>query len=205
MSEHVTHRPFPPAAAPPAGGTSSLNGVTTLVLNADWRPIRTVDWKKALNGLVRGIMYPVAHYDIWLRSPSLRQQLPAVVVLYEFADVYHAAALTRRNLMLVYGMRCALCGDVFKAEELTREHLIPQSRGGGHGWDNIVPACEPCNQGKANRTLEEAGIRLKYPVKRAPTGLDVLQARLSHDFAEPPHPSWNDFLGKSYWDTPIDG
>lgn len=204
LFDRPTTPPAQPAPAVPPPKVN-LEGLTTLVLNADCRPIRTVNWKQALNGLVREIMYPIAYYDIWLRSPSQRQQLPSVVALYEFADVYRTAPLTRRNLMLVYGMRCALCGGTFKGEDLTREHLQPRSRGGDNSWENIVPACSPCNQGKGNRTLQEANLTLRYPVKKAPTGLDVLQARLSLDFAEPPHPSWNDFLGKAYWDTVIDG
>lgn len=197
-----TRPPDAPAAAP---ASKSLDRYRTLILNADHTAIRTMTWKEALNGLVRDILYPVETYDVYLHSPTRQIQLPAVAALRTYTHVYRPAALTRRNLVLVYGMCCALCGETFDADDLTREHLHPRSRGGGNTWSNIVPACQPCNQGKGNRTLAEAGLTLKIPVKNAPTGLDVVRARLNIDFAEPPHPAWLDYLGRAYWDTTLDG
>ncbi|MEN9209290.1 MAG: HNH endonuclease, partial [Thermostichus sp. DG02_2_bins_29] len=34
------------------------------------------------------------------------------------------------------------------------------SKGGSHSWDNVVTACERCNQRKGNRTPEEANMPL---------------------------------------------
>jgi 5-methylcytosine-specific restriction endonuclease McrA len=49
--------------------------------------------------------------------------------------------------------------------------MLPRSQGGAHSWDNIVTACEQCNQTKGNRTPEAAGMRLhskpKAPVHPA--------------------------------------
>jgi 5-methylcytosine-specific restriction endonuclease McrA len=207
MLDLDSHDDTLPAHSAPAeiSRSGDIESYQTLILNADYSPIKTMGWKKAFNGLVRGIMHPVSHYDVWIRSPSQRYQLPSVAALNEFTDVYRPAPLTRRNLMLVYRMRCALCGAAFKGDDLTREHLHPRSRGGDNSWTNLVPACQPCNQEKGNRTLAEAGITLKIPLKPAPTGLDVLRARLSIEFAEPPHPSWNDYIGQAYWDAIIDG
>lgn len=57
--------------------------------------------------------------------------------------------------------RCMYCGQQFGREVLTRDHVIPQSRGGKNVWANLVSACRPCNQRKADRTPEEAGMMLK--------------------------------------------
>ena len=38
-----------------------------------------------------------------------------------------------------------------RAPALTVDHVIPRSKGGGSGWDNIVAACAPCNRRKADR------------------------------------------------------
>lgn len=197
----------PPTPSAPAGPETPLryDALTTLVLNADHRPIKTMGWRETLNGLVRDIIYPVRYYDVWVRSPSRAQQMPSVAALREYTQVYGPAPLTRRNLMLLYGMRCAFCGDVFDSKDLTRDHLHPRSRGGDNSWENLVPACRPCNQGKGNRTPEEAGLTLEIPLKRAPSGLDILRARLNLDFAEPPHPSWSDYLGQANLDKVIDG
>ena len=50
------------------------------------------------------------------------------------------------------GNACVYCGG--KAD-LTMDHLVPLSRGGGHTASNVVPACLHCNSAKGARTPEE--------------------------------------------------
>ena len=57
---------------------------------------------------------------------------------------------------------CAYCGAMFRADDLTREHIVPVSRGGGDGWMNCITACRACNGRKADRKPEEAGMSLHY-------------------------------------------
>ncbi len=54
--------------------------------------------------------------------------------------------------------RCRYCGA---RNRLTIDHILPLSRG-GHPTKkaNLVTACTPCNQKKANRTPEEAGMTI---------------------------------------------
>lgn len=47
---------------------------------------------------------------------------------------------------------CAYCGS---EELITRDHVIPLSRGGTNDISNIVPACRPCNFRKSRMTGEE--------------------------------------------------
>lgn len=58
---------------------------------------------------------------------------------------------------------CCFCGKDNVPLEI--EHVIPRSRGGGNGWDNLVLACVPCNKHKGNRTPEEAGMKMLYKPK----------------------------------------
>lgn len=44
--------------------------------------------------------------------------------------------------------------------QLTRDHVIPISKGGLDTWENVVTACFHCNSLKANRTPQQAGMRL---------------------------------------------
>lgn len=53
----------------------------------------------------------------------------------------------------LYGGRCAYCAK--KPKRLTRDHVIPLSRGGTDHIDNVVPACSKCNIRKRAMTLEE--------------------------------------------------
>lgn len=57
---------------------------------------------------------------------------------------------------------CAYCAQRFHERELQCEHVVPQSRGGGWTWTNLVTACAPCNGRKRDRTPEEAGMPLVY-------------------------------------------
>jgi hypothetical protein len=57
---------------------------------------------------------------------------------------------------------CAYCGRVFHENDLTREHIVPISAGGGHQWMNLVTACRSCNHRKGARTPEQARMPLLY-------------------------------------------
>ena len=57
---------------------------------------------------------------------------------------------------------CAYCGKHFHVDDLTREHIIPTSRGGFDTWMNCITACRPCNGHKGNRMPEEVGMSLLY-------------------------------------------
>ncbi|MEO8296465.1 MAG: HNH endonuclease [Burkholderiales bacterium] len=57
---------------------------------------------------------------------------------------------------------CAYCGGLFHADDLTREHILPTSRGGIDSWMNCITACRGCNGRKGNRLLQECSLELLY-------------------------------------------
>ena len=66
--------------------------------------------------------------------------------------------------------RCQYCGrtqlELKPREQLTRDHLIPISRGGLNEWNNVVTACSPCNTRKANRLPHEISMHpMTVPVE----------------------------------------
>lgn len=69
--------------------------------------------------------------------------------------------LTNRALFERDNYQCLYCGRDFDYHGLTRDHILPRSRGGRDSWENVVAACRRCNQYKGNRRLEEAGIELR--------------------------------------------
>jgi 5-methylcytosine-specific restriction endonuclease McrA len=55
---------------------------------------------------------------------------------------------------------CMYCGLRFQTSLLSRDHIRPFCRGGEDVWTNVVTACRRCNNAKAYRTPEEAGMQL---------------------------------------------
>jgi hypothetical protein len=60
------------------------------------------------------------------------------------------------------GHICCYCGEKFSENNLTMDHVVPQSRDGSTTWENLVSACFPCNNAKGNRTPEEAKMPMLY-------------------------------------------
>lgn len=58
---------------------------------------------------------------------------------------------------------CAYCGEHYQgSSNLSRDHIVPRSRGGADTWMNVVTACRYCNTHKGNKTLKEAKLELIY-------------------------------------------
>jgi 5-methylcytosine-specific restriction endonuclease McrA len=71
-------------------------------------------------------------------------------------------ALSNPKLFVRDRQVCAYCGGVFGLDHLTREHIVPTSRGGTDTWMNCITACRNCNGRKGNRTLDELGWQMYY-------------------------------------------
>jgi len=70
--------------------------------------------------------------------------------------------LTNRTLFARDCNICGLCGNHFGNHSLSREHIVPKSRGGEDTWENCITACKSCNQRKGNKLLKECKMELKY-------------------------------------------
>lgn len=91
---------------------------------------------------------------------------PVIALARSEAMVRHARAqpLGRDNGPLFRRDQntCAYCGETFSRAVLTRDHIMPRARGGKDSFMNVVTACRACNERKACRTPEEAGMPLLY-------------------------------------------
>lgn len=75
---------------------------------------------------------------------------------------YGRVVLTNKTLFARDRHVCAYCGGHFTSNNLSREHILPVSRGGENKWENVVTACKTCNTKKSNKTLKEAKLELLY-------------------------------------------
>ena len=72
-------------------------------------------------------------------------------------------ALTNKTLFGRDRYVCAYCGGHFpNYHNLSRDHIMPKSKGGENSWMNCVTACKECNSKKSDKTLKEARMELLY-------------------------------------------
>ncbi len=191
---------------------------SVLVLNKSWVAIHISTVRRALallyQDLARAVHptdYSLYDFEDWcelsqandrgrfVHTPSFRIRVPEVIVLKVFNGfVRHEVRFSRRNIFERDNNRCQYCGRRLPKSELTIDHVVPQSRGGGDTWTNLVLACVGCNVRKANRTPAEAGMPLiKEPVK--PNWLPRLGARIPSNQII----SWQRFVDTAYWDVEL--
>ena len=70
--------------------------------------------------------------------------------------------LTNKALFRRDRNMCAYCGHEHGASHLTRDHIMPRSKGGPDKWANVVTSCSPCNKRKNDKTPEQAHMELLY-------------------------------------------
>ena len=139
-----------------------------LVLNATYEPIGVVPGRRALLLVLAAKAIAVEDGDALLHSANAGMSVPVVVRLTRFVKIPYRTVvpLTRRGVFLRDGWRCVYC----EAPATSLDHVVPRSRGGGHGWENVVSCCRRCNHVKADRTVAELGWRMHRP-PRAPSGV----------------------------------
>jgi len=162
-----------PASTPfvPRGAIDRLNSVRLLSLDAHGRVLDWMSWQDATCLYVRGAV-------AWtLGDPCLQVhggisrftgeqsviELHPIVAARSHARAHAldpTPALTNAALFARDGYLCMYCGHDFSRPNLTRDHVMPVSKGGRDIWENVVAACFHCNSRKGNRTPQQASMPL---------------------------------------------
>lgn len=130
-----------------------------LVLNQDFEPLNVCHSHRAIVLVEAGKAEIVADGRGYIITPSARFPKPSVIRLaHQIHRPRPRIRLSRRAIFRRDGYRCQYCGR--EMAHLTLDHIIPRSRGGAHGWTNLVSACASCNRRKGGKTIEEAHMRL---------------------------------------------
>lgn len=187
----------------------SVLGEHVLVLNKAWQPVTFHTVQVAIVAVTRdqaSILHPGTYallsFDEWIesgfvsdrviRTPSLEIPAPEITILAEYGErPPRGVSFSKPNLSRRDGYSCQYCGERLPERQLQVEHVVPRSRGGATSWENCVAACGECNQIKADKTPQEAGMRLRSQPMR-PTWTPSL--RLPH--GTPLLASWVPFLKK---------
>ena len=170
-ASEVEGRPGRPGALPsePQGQRGTKGRV--LVLNASYEPINVCTIRRAVVLVLKQRAEVVERSDRDLHAESLTVARPAVIRLTTYVRVprdAHSRKITRRAIFARDGWTCQYCGTGHGT--LTVDHVIPRSKGGTSGWDNIVTCCAPCNRRKGDHLPKSVGMHPKRkPSPPSPT------------------------------------
>lgn len=141
-----------------------------LVITADGVPVDKVSAERAIVHVMQQKAYILlAQEGKEFRSQHESWPVPAVIGLLKYIKLpdhyYGAANLSVNALLKRDNWTCQYCGrkkhELDEDEILTRDHVLPVSRGGEDKWENVVVACLTCNNKKGDKTPLEAGMKLK--------------------------------------------
>lgn len=136
-----------------------------LALNASFEPLTLVPPRRAVR-LVLDRKAEILEVDEERRFRSERDEVPCPTVI-RLVRFVHVPRRFRRQVTNTFlfardDYSCQYCGrhrrELKGRQFLTRDHVLPVSRGGENLWSNVVTACSPCNNRKGNRTPTEAGM-----------------------------------------------
>jgi hypothetical protein len=129
-----------------------------LVLNADFTPINVTSVYKGFTLVSKGKAEILKASEKPLVSGMGEFIRPLIIRLLNFVKFRaHKLKINRHRLYKRDGHQCTYCGS---KRNLTIDHIIPKSKGGGNTWMNLVTSCSSCNRLKGDKTPEEAGMNL---------------------------------------------
>lgn len=141
-----------------------------LRLNVSGQPVDWVSWQEAVCLYAREIVVwtlgePVLHIrGGHSRHDSFQSALDIHSIIACDGKVIppdrNVPPLTNQALFGRDRNVCLYCSKEFADSGLTRDHVVPSSKGGKDAWDNVVAACKRCNHHKGNRLAHEAGLEL---------------------------------------------
>jgi 5-methylcytosine-specific restriction endonuclease McrA len=138
-------------------------------------------------------------HEDWIRSVNFEIQVPRVIRLLEFDRMPgRSLRLNRHTVFARDEHRCQYCGRRFPTGQLSLDHVVPKSRGGGTTWENVVCACLGCNVRKGGRTPQEAHMKLvTRPVRPKRSPLLTLKLR------NPKYASWKTWVESTQCDVGV--
>ena len=187
----------------------------TLILNRNWQPVNVATVARALvllwNESARVVDptdYQLYTWDDWsklrprngedlIQAVRFKLRVPEVIALVDYDKLPTAhVTFSRRNIFKRDHYACQYCGSQPGGEELTIDHVTPRAQGGTSTWENCVLACLSCNKRKADRTPDQAHMKLrKHPVRPAWKPLYA-----NHSIRME---SWSKFISEAYWNVAL--
>lgn len=172
-----------------------------LVLTNTYAPHKVVSWEKAITMFFTGKVEVVEEADevLYQKGDTVIRRPSVVRLVRPVTGMKRAVKFSRMNVFTRDGFRCAYCMAPKKMRELNYDHVLPRHLGGKTVWENIVSSCYPCNSRKANRTPEQAGMKLRIKPHK-PKQLPMMGPRF--DPKDIP-PDWVDYCRGYFVDEAV--
>jgi 5-methylcytosine-specific restriction endonuclease McrA len=111
---------------------------------------------------------PIREFDEYVSTPKHTYRLPDVIVCATFNRIIFKRVVfpTKSNIWQRDNFTCQYSGKKLTRDNLSIDHILPSSRGGGNTWENLVTCDKALNVWKSDRTPKECGLKLSSkPVK----------------------------------------
>lgn len=139
------------------------------------------------------ITLPIRSWDFSIKSVKLEVRVPTVLIAKNYEGmpmVKFGKKPSSEQVRIRDGNVCQYTGQRLKKDEISIDHVIPKSRGGGNTWENLVTTCKEINRKKGNRLNEEIGLKL---IRKPSVPKPIPRYKLIH---EARHADWKIFLEK---------
>lgn len=164
----------------------------TLLLNASYEVLSFIPERKVFKLLIKDKVEVISSWDDQINWGKNKIHHPAILRLKNHVRRnYYNSNFSRKALIKRDRSSCQYCGVKLTASQITVDHVLPRAQGGTTSFTNCVVCCQICNNKKADRTPEQAGISLM----KKPTHPSFSSAHYVADPQEFWHKDWDDFLG----------
>lgn len=141
---------------------------SVIALDNNFLPMLKVCRQQALKAIAKGRAV-ILNLKTWERTDEISQYVQFKAIIYPHAkvpsDIKMRTGTLGRGILKRDNYVCQY--DDCKRKACTIDHVLPRAQGGQTTWNNLVGACFECNQKKGNRTPEQAGMKLRGPIKHA--------------------------------------
>jgi len=134
---------------------------TVLVLNYDYTPLNVTSLRRGFVLVDKGKAEVLREYENPIMTTVGNFIRPLIIRLLKYIKFRRKRdiKISRARIYQRDKYVCVYCGG---NKKLTIDHVIPKSRGGSNGWNNLVTCCSRCNSFKGDKTPEEAGMKLRF-------------------------------------------
>jgi 5-methylcytosine-specific restriction endonuclease McrA len=134
-----------------------------LTLNSHGHPLHWVNWQDAIVAKVKGLVsWSLGETEIEVKGGTSRLTgertiitVPTIIAINNEHRNTRVPVLTNINLFRRDLHICGYCGRMFMPDKLSRDHIIPVSKGGKDNWMNVITACKRCNNEKDDLSIDE--------------------------------------------------